>query len=152
MIKISKKFKKSAGVTLIEGLVVIGILGLIFTASIISIKDKKDRVMFREAEATILRSFEKARNRAETGFGTGDHGVDVSGGTITIFEDNCSVCESDINTMLPASITIIPVPDSEVLFTRLTAETGEDTSINLTSSTGLTSIINIKSDGTITIN
>ncbi len=148
-----KKFlKNSAGMSLIEALVVIGILGLIITGSVISMKGKKDRIMFREAEAIILRSYEKARNRAETGFSTGDHGVDIIGNTITIFEDNCSICESDINTYLPASVTVIPIPDSDVLFNRLTAETGKNTIITLTSSTGLTSIINIKPNGTITIN
>ena len=118
MIKFNKKFKNSAGITLIESLVVIALLGLIFTASVIDVKGKKDKIMFKEAEAITLRAFEKARNRAETGFGIGNHGARIDGTTITIFENDCeSDCEDDIDIILN-SVNLDP-SSVEVVFERM---------------------------------
>jgi type II secretory pathway pseudopilin PulG len=146
-----KFYNHSKAFTLIEGLVVIGLLGLIITGSALALRGKKDNIIFREAQATIVRALEKARNRAETGFGTGDHGVSINGNTVTIFEDCESICEPDINMFLPASVFTNPA-NVEITFSRITADTGADTSITLLNSNGLTSIIDIMSDGTIISN
>lgn len=147
-----KNFQKNgAGFTFIEILLVMGILTLLIGAAIATFHGRKEHIAFQEVKTSIILALEKARSRAETGFGTSNHGVRINGSDLTIFEDCFPPCGNDINITLPSFINVTPANVS-VIFDRLTAQTGTNTDIIISNSGGETIAISIKEDGTIISN
>lgn len=152
-----KSYKK-AGFTLVEGLIVIGILGLIILGSFVATRGKQQKVILNDAKATIVRALEKARSNAETGVGTGNHGIRINGNTITLLRDCGSPCADDFSMQLPAAICVDFLDsggDNQIVFDRLSAQTIDEETAEIRVSNCFDSssetIIEILSNGIISL-
>ena len=146
---ISKNQIKNTGFTLIEVLVVLGVLAILIIVPISVWRNNKNRITFNEAKEEILLALEKARSRATTGFGSGDHSVNrAADNKIVIHEEGCSANCDDVNIYLPASV--LNISDFPVVFKRISTEaTAKDINISFG---GKSAVISVKSDGTIVEN
>jgi len=140
------------GFSLIEMLLVMGLITILAVGSISLWRNNNNRIIFNQAKEDVLLALEKARSRAETGFqadlNSKCQGVnyDAANGKLVISEkcgDNCETdCGESTDVYMPASVGNLPVA-----FRRITAET---TAKNITVSlNGKTAVISIKKDGTI---
>jgi len=142
---------KKNGFSLIEMLLVIGLITILAVGSISLWRNNKNRIIFNQTKDDVLLALEKARSRAETGYGINAHGVSCDGSKLTVFEKDCgSSCQNNFDILLPASVNLNP-SNFSIIFSRITAQTGADTNITI-SGTGKTTVISIKKDGTIVEN
>jgi len=87
-------------------------------------KTLKQRAEFDEAVEIVSKAFETAKSRAVAGVGTKNHGVEIVGDTVTVFEE-----DGESNTVtLPSSVS---ASTTKVIFKRLSGGVDEATSTNL---------------------
>ncbi len=121
-----KKKNKNA-FTVIELLIVVGVIAILTVTSFYSWKKSRDKIIFNQAKESVLLMLREARNKAETGFQTNPnsvcHYVDYSDAEKKlILSERCgSACDSDCgdkkSIYLSASVQNLPV-----FFKRLSAE------------------------------
>ena len=122
----NKYFLNKNGFTLVEMLVVMSVFGLIGSAATLMLKGTRNSVTLEDAQATVLNALEKARSRASTGVGSGNHGVIINGNVISECEGN--PCTETSNTTLK-----LPTDKSglTIMFNRLSATSSVATTITI---------------------
>jgi len=131
---ISKNQIKNTGFTLIEVLVVLGVLVLLVGAgvtSLVMLRGKIKKVAFEEIKENVMLAIEKARNRAATGFGSHGHGVCIKDGNLIVYEENCNSSYASNTNVLSASVFDISLSTSSINFERISASTSAGEFINI---------------------
>jgi len=148
--------KKQFGFTLMELLMVMGVVAILAVASLSVWKNNRNHMIFSQSKNDVILALEKARSRAEIGFqkdiNSKCQGVNVNGSTLIISEKcgiNCdTVCGNSDEIYLAASV--VNSSDFPVNFKRITGETTETTEKTITVTYGgQTSRIKVKPDGAI---
>lgn len=142
-----KHSSPESGVTLIETVVVMGILVLVAIASLGSMRNVRSKAALDDGQALLVRALEKARSRAATGFGTTNHGVYIEPDRIVEFEGSAYVPGSGTESLLPGAVSI--QTSTTVIFTRLTAEASVSATLTLANTSGATSTVIVTGDGAI---
>ena len=139
--------RKKIGFSIVEFIIVISIGAFIFLSSVTGWRTTKQKIEFKDAQANLINSLEIAKNRAATGFGTGDHGIYLETNKIISFEGS-SYSGSGDEITLPNSMSLEP-ESTAIIFSRLNAETGADTTITLSNMSGDSFSVIITEEGFI---
>ncbi len=137
--------KNKNGFSLLEIIVVIGVLSIIMTMGFTTLSKSNGQLSLNQAQADLVFALEEAQNRAATGFGTENHGVHIEENKFEIFE----VGTAGKETTLPLNVSTDKTAGVDVIFNRITASTGADTTITIKHSNGDTKEIKIASNGKI---
>ena len=92
--------------TLLESIIVIGLVGMLTVPPVIWLRASRAQVALHDAEASIIRAFERARTNAVTGVGGVPYGVHVGDGAVTVFEGDVYVPGDGDELFLPPSVGI----------------------------------------------
>ena len=143
---------KDSGITILESLIVIGLITMLTIPTVTWLRASRAQVALHDAEASIIRSFERARTNAVTGVGGAAYGAHVEDGEVAVFEGNVYIPGDGEELFLPLSIDIDPA-DVLVVFDRLTGEASGDVDVplTLTNSVGNTTEITVTADGAVRI-
>ncbi|MDX1608259.1 MAG: type II secretion system protein [Candidatus Spechtbacterales bacterium] len=142
---------KNLGFTIVESLIVMSILGIISVAGIYKVINSQEKGALNDAQAAVVRLTESARNSAASGEGTQEHGIYIEQNGITIFEGNIAGgTKYFFHPAVESNQT-----DTEITFSRYSgsATTSESfpVTIRLSGNRGGESIIEINSEGAITV-
>ena len=140
--------KKKRGFTLIELAVVVGITALMLVMAFPNFQGSKKRSALDDGEALVRRSLEMSRSRALTGAGGKNQGIRISANALTVFEDTYDSGALATFTLPPGVST--DQSDKDIIFKRLSGETGENVSIVISHSDGNSRAVEVRSEGTIT--
>ena len=151
-------YETQKGLTLIEILVVLGIIGVILSfSSLVDLNLFKGDI-FRSEEYTIISLLEKARSRAMSNMYDSAHGVCYIAPNYVVFRESDGHCANGIasNELTPANANIASALNSNftanfptVVFARLAGSTTNAT-INMTDGVkSATPPITINNEGTI---
>ena len=123
--QIKKTLYRTKGFSLIETLAVVSITGFLALGVIFTIRQSQAASALTDAQTVIVRSLEKAQNRALTGIGTQSHGVYIEEKNVTIFEGSAYVAGTGETFLLPA-LTSTDQTGKTIIFKRLagTADMG----------------------------
>lgn len=144
----SKK-KYLSGFTLIEIIIVLGILaGLGSMGLFISMDFYKSYVFYSE-QSIVVSIIQKARNHSMVNVNEATHGVKFESGQYTIFQgENYASRDVAYDEIIPVNPTITRTGIEEVVFSQLSGDSS--ISGNITMSDGLrSSIISIENEGRI---
>ena len=127
-----KKFFKKKGFTLLEMVIAISIIGVISSMVFQSISSARDKYYMSEAELTISRSLESARNRAMAGVHGLNYGVRIDDDIVKIFTgDLYSDGNVIITNILPSIINSDQI-EKDIIFKKLSGEASDDLTIKIT--------------------
>jgi len=132
---------KQTGFTLIEILVVIGILGALASLGYISIGSSAKQVALDTSHATVITAFESARSNAMRGAGDG-----TGGQTVEISADGKSIITEATTLPLPIGITIDQAGNT-LTFERISGEASNNVTYTLTNTDGQTRTVTITPEG-----
>ena len=146
------------GFTLIEVLVVIGILGIILALALVTSLGSFKRNTFQTEQSILVSVLEKARNKSMNNMFELSHGVCYISPNYVIFRDSPStrcIAEVTTNEIIPADGNIANLsnfsaslsPTNSVIFSQLTGKTAS-TTIFMTDGIKST-YITINNEGTI---
>lgn len=146
--------RKNSGLTLIEVLVVIGILTMIIGLGLLVSFDSYKGYLFRSERSVIVGVLERARSRAINNMYQKSWGVcyDSTGKQYIIFQvPKAGACAADSDDhAIPASpnATISFTPSDRVVFTQLSGQVSAEETVTITEDSR-TSTITINNEGTI---
>ncbi|MDO8558299.1 MAG: type II secretion system protein [bacterium] len=143
-----KIFTPQRGFSLIETLVVVGILSIIAVFALGSLRGVRSRAALSDGQILIVRALEEARNRAVTGAGTSDHGVHIEPGKIETFEGSVYIPGSGVESFLPPGVSTDQA-NAIVIFKRLVGQSSANPTIMLSNVSGATSTVAVTLDGAI---
>lgn len=156
-----KETKSGRGITLIEIMMVIGILSIIATFSLSTNLDDFHRYSFRDDRDLIIGSLQKTRSRAINNICLGvcldgeSHGVHFESGKLIVFQGtNFSTRNTSLDETFPLNPNINLTGVNEVVFSQLSGD-ATTTPINvwhlhMTNNMQNDSTININDEGQIT--
>lgn len=139
--------RRHRGFSLIESVVVVGIIALAATGVLGALRASQGRTQLAEGQASVLRAFELARSRAVTGLGSDDHGVHVAGDTLTIFEGE-TYTGGGQEIRLPAMVTTDQA-STTIVYRRLSAGASSGATIEISHAGGATSSVVVTQEGAI---
>ena len=142
------------GFTLIELVVVLGVLALLASCALVISMDSYTSNTFSDQELLLVTALQKARSEAMNGTCIGvcsaglPHGVHVSATSITIFQGSTYAAGDDTNEVIAFTSRTLQVAGvTEVVFAELSGNVSPTASITLSDSAGHTSTITVGSEG-----
>ncbi|MEK7539064.1 MAG: prepilin-type N-terminal cleavage/methylation domain-containing protein [Patescibacteria group bacterium] len=151
-----KNFLKK-GITVIELLVVLTVLGIIISVAIPQFSQIRENQVFKSGVADILSSIDKARGETLSSLYSSEYGVHFESNKVIIFKGKIfSATASDnetINITLPATISTITIAGggADLYFNRLSGTPNVTGSI-IISSTNFIKTITIFATGMASVN
>jgi len=142
-----KKRKFNPGFSLIEIMVVLGMISILAAASFLNVSKKRNMIILEDAQANLVTALEKARSNSQAGIGTLPHGVRIESNKFTVFEGNPAEGKT---TVFPSSILTNQSIPLNIIFHRISGTSNASTIIIKNPSNGTEKIINIFQDGRIT--
>jgi len=150
-----------AGLTQLELIFVVALMGLFLVAPLVALRGVRAETALRDAEYSITNALERARSRAATGYCESfmpiescDHGVHIAPNFVEFFEGNPYSAGTVIN--IPSSVNITATVDGaptvlpiDIYFERLTGATGSMVTITITNALGVSKTITVDANGTI---
>jgi len=113
--------QKSGGFTLIEILVVIGILTLFAGIGLMFSFDSFRGYLTRSEQVMIVHMLAKARNRAMNNFDESAHGLKIEPGSLTLFAGSSfDVSDPHSRESFPRNKTLVLTGAEEIVFEQLT--------------------------------
>mgnify|MGYP003393241446 CR=1 FL=1 len=151
----TKKLNK--GFTLIEILVVLGIITIIGSISIIMGVDDYRRQLFRSDRDVLITALQHARAQSVSNICLGDgcdngkpHGVYISDDEYIMFQgESYATRDTDVDAVIDADSDIEQSGISEVVFEQLSGDVSSPGDIVLTDSLGRVSTTTVGSEGQI---
>jgi prepilin-type N-terminal cleavage/methylation domain-containing protein len=142
------KKNSKRGISLIEIVVVLGIIGLIASAGLITARENRSATTLKNARATILLALEQSRSKAQTGYGTKNHGIRIKSNLIETFEGNVYTSGSGITIPLPPQITTNHT-NTDIIFKRLRGSVASAATITVSHPTAGNLSITIDTEGNL---
>ncbi len=147
--------KTQHGLTLIEILVVVGILGLILAMTTGVNVDLFRGDLFRSEQSTVISLLEKARSRSMSNMYDTTHGVCYSSGNYILFRGSTCSPSASTSEKFPANVEISTASNfasafPTIVFNRLAGTTTSGSLITIAITDGVKSAnIEINNEGTI---
>lgn len=141
-----KNIPKKTAFTLIEVLIVIAILGIVAAGASFMMNGTRNRVSLEGGQATVLNALERAKNRAATGYGTGNQGVHIENYKVVNFEGDFY---AGIGEETPLTGSQTDQSFTDIIFKRLSATSSADITITITNGSGETATISVATSGAI---
>ncbi len=159
------KIKKSSpstkqGITIIELLVVLAVLGIIISVVIFQFSKIRENQVLKNGVADILSSINKARSQTLSSLNSSEYGVRFESDKVIIFKgkvfSDIDPANEIINITMPANITNITLGgiseiSGDMYFNRLSGTPSADGSITL-STANYSKIITISATGVTSAN
>lgn len=153
--------KLSGGMTLIEILVVIGILAIVAGFSLATNLDSFRGYSFRDERDTLVNNLQRVRGmsinnicKGVCGLGGLPHGIHFENGKYTLFQGGAYVVSEPANEVVEIKPAIQIAGLTDVIFTQLSGNATVNPvgvwNITVTDNANHTSIITINSEGRIT--
>lgn len=111
--------RKTAGFTLIEILIVVGIFALLASIGMVFSFDSYRGYLFRSEHGQITQVIAKARNLAANNFNEAPHGVHFEDTTYTLFIGSSYDEDDDTNTVFERNTAIQITGPDEIVFEQL---------------------------------
>lgn len=143
--------RRQSGITLIEIIVVIGLIALLAAFSMFASLDFYRSFMFRKETATVISLLERARNLAMNNLNEKNHGLHFESGRYVLFQGLKFDQNDPANEQVEANLAITissPALPFDVIFSPLSGDTPQQT-ITLKSSNGKSAQILINQQGAI---
>ena len=155
--RLPKTSTPNKGFSLIELVVVLGILTLLASFTLVVSMDSYKIDTFTDQEMLLVGALQKARSQAMSGVCIGTsctaglaHGVYITSTAVTIFQGSNYNASDDINEALPFSSHSLSVSGvSEVVFAELSGDASPAGTITLSDMAGHNNTITIGSEGQI---
>ena len=145
------------GMTAVEILIVLAILGIIFAVVLPSFKTIKENQILKSTVSDVVSALDKARSNTLASVNSSNYGVYFESSQIVIFKGT-SYSPSDVNNenisiMEPATISSINLIGgaTEVYFNRLTGAPNKTGTVTISLSS-LSKIITISASGAVSMN
>jgi prepilin-type N-terminal cleavage/methylation domain-containing protein len=139
------KYTLQSGFTLLEIIVVVGLIGVIALLFMSSFTDSVREASLDSTYASVITALESARSKSISGVGTETHGVRISTTTIGVFTGS-DYLNPYYTIELSPSISITNTSET-IVFERISGKSAAAESVTLTDSQGNTRSINISSEG-----
>lgn len=147
--------KAARGFTLMEILVVVGLLAIIGGFGMFLSMETYRATIFKDDRSILISALYKARSQSVNNmcFGAGctdgvSHGVHIENGAYTVFQGTTYTVGDTNNEVIQGSPSVTVGGLTDVVFTKLSGETIAGT-ITLTNGDGHTSTITLNSEGMI---
>ena len=138
--------KKSSGISLMESIIVIAIIGILAAVAVASLANSKNRNVLTDSQTLLVRTLEDARARAMSGVGNNKYGVTINTNSIILFQNTSTGSSTISNLSFPSVITASTTPSPlSITFTRISGTSTASTTIVLKSS-----ITNTRATTTVT--
>lgn len=142
--------KSNLGITLIEVIVVIGIIGILVSISTSTYNSFKAHENLQISTAGVVEGIRHAQTNAQIGKGDSDWGVKILPFSILIFKGSSySGRDPSADQTLKFSGGVVASGSDEIVFLKLTGATDDAGTITLTNSYGTQEIL-INEKGTLT--
>lgn len=159
--KIIKKFRRiNKGITIIELLVVLAVLGIIFSIVLPQFSKVKENQVIKNAVESVLSSIDKAHSETLSSLNSSEYGVHFQSDKVIIFTGKVfsggASNNETINIITPASISNVTLGgvsgvSGDVYFNRLSGVPNQTGTITI-SSTSYSKIITIGATGISSVN
>ena len=138
------------GFTLIEILVVIGILVILSSLGLLVSLDFYRSYAFNSERDLLVAALQKARSQSMANINQSAHGVQVnSGAEYVIFEGSAYSAGNAANFSMPADPSVSSSGDSEIVFEQLSGKVAAQKQVTLTDPKGRSAQITINPEGGI---
>ena len=118
----SKLSQAKNGFTLIEILISVGILGVIFGASLFASLDLYRSYLFISQRNTLITMLEKARAQSQNGINGNAHGVEITPSNFILFSgESYGTRDTSLDVIFPVDDVIEKSGSSEVVFSAIDA-------------------------------
>lgn len=135
------------GFSLLESLIVMGIMGMIAVGAVGMLATSKGQGAVYESHAIVLHALERARSNAVAGIGTQNHGAFVQEESIVRFEGSAYAGTGEEISLIPATTT--NHAGTEILFERLSGKTNGNFEIIITNKLGNSRSLHVTQEGAI---
>lgn len=142
--------KLSRGFSLVEVLIVIGIMALITSVMMFSGTAFRQSQALHEATQVVLSVINQARAHTLSSIGYSQYGVRLESDRIIMFKGSSWPGTDHVTTALPAGVSlssVLAAGATEVVFRRVTGTTSQTGTITLTGSGGATRRVVIEPTG-----
>jgi len=140
--------KRNIGFTLIEILVVLGILSIIATFGYLVTMDFYKSYAFNAERDTIVAILQKARSQSLANINESAHGVHFDSEQYVIFQGSAYNSNDNFNQIIPSAFGITHSGITDVVFFQLSGDVGSSGSLIL-SDGKRSAVISINSEGQI---
>lgn len=144
----SRRLKTGFGIT--EIIVTVGIIAMLAVFGMASFRNAKHNSALKNGEATVLHALERARSRAQSGFGDTKHGVLINTNEVISFEGD-SYTGTGITYPLPTVVSTDQT-GTEIVFSRISGTPSAGAVVTLTNILGETGEIEVNTNGSINFN
>jgi prepilin-type N-terminal cleavage/methylation domain-containing protein len=136
------------GFTLIEIIVVIGLIGVLFALAAFSFGTLRSTSALNNAQAIVVQTLQDAHNRSATGVGTSTYGVHITNGAVVEFSGASYVAGEGTQIPLPLTVTTDQA-STTIIFSRITATASASTTIVLNGGSAGTKKVEVLASGAV---
>ena len=135
------KSQNKSGLTLIEFLISLAILGLVIAIVMNTFTDYRKNQSLQKDTETVVEVLGQARNQSLSSQNASQYGVHIASDKITLFTGSAYSSSDPLNSYFPlvSTDTIVTINlsggGSDVVFRRLTGETGQSGTVVMSSPT-----------------
>jgi prepilin-type N-terminal cleavage/methylation domain-containing protein len=141
--------KNKLGFTIIEVLIVIGLLGVIAGMGLTIDLNFYTREIRSSEHITLISLLHRARSNAMNNVSYSDHGIHIENHTYTIFSEMPYDSSNLSNQIINANPNFIITGLNEVIFEKMSGNTENVGTVNIVDVNGNEKIINIQANGLI---